>query len=356
MSDFITGLRGDLVEAAARERRRGRLGRAAGPLHPRAWRPAAALGALAVAAGLAAIVVALSTLGPPPPQAARLRIVAQVRVGGQPQDAVLAAGSLWVADFSGEVVRLDPASGRVVARIAVDGNPRSIGAGESGVWLMSAAPVGHRSHLSRIDPRTGRIAGRIALASYGGGIAVGAGGVWLVPSLDSGGIERIDPASGAVTARIPFERSEALAVAGNTVWALGNSTLVVVDGATGRAVQRVEDRALDPKPENALAADANGAWVASRTGEALLRIEAGRVVRRIALGAPAGPVALAHGAVWVAFGDEVRGHFRLSRIDVASDRVTATLDLGLRQPKAIVPAARGVWVLTSDGTALLVRT
>ena len=50
MSDYISELRRDLVEAAAREQRRGRAGRVARPLRPRAWSPPALAGALAIAA------------------------------------------------------------------------------------------------------------------------------------------------------------------------------------------------------------------------------------------------------------------------------------------------------------------
>ena len=86
-----------------------------------------------------------------------------VQIGGQPQDAVVAGGSLWVSDYSGHVIRVDPASGRVMARIDVDGNPEGIAAGAGAVWVASpdAYEDGRGSLLSRIDPRTADVEHRL---------------------------------------------------------------------------------------------------------------------------------------------------------------------------------------------------
>ena len=61
MSDYISELRRDLVGAAAREQGRGRAGRVARPLRPRAWSRPALAGALAIAAVLVAVVLTLTT-------------------------------------------------------------------------------------------------------------------------------------------------------------------------------------------------------------------------------------------------------------------------------------------------------
>ena len=60
MSDYISELRRDLVGAAAREQGRGRAGRVARPLRPRAWSRPALAGALAIAAVLVAVVLTLT--------------------------------------------------------------------------------------------------------------------------------------------------------------------------------------------------------------------------------------------------------------------------------------------------------
>lgn len=360
MSDFITGLRGDLVDAADRHRRRSRLGAAKGRLVvlPRLWRPA--LAATAVAASVLAALVVASALSPSR-QAARPEVAAVVQLSGQPQDAVVAGGSLWVSDYSGRVLRVDPATGSVTARIDVDGHPEGIAAGAGAVWVASpdAYKDGRDSLLSRIDPRTGDVE-RIKVSGYVDALAVGAGGVWLLDWHDPV-LRRIDPASHERTTRVEFPRAVPLAVGGDrTLWALGSDgTVVSIDG-NSMAVQRVPRVAgtVGDGFENALDADADGAWVANRQTDMLLRIESGRVVSRIPVGADPGPVAVGDDAVWVAYGDRValRGSYRLARIDPETDTVTATVDLGRHPPTALLVTGDDVWVIAADGTALLVQT
>ena len=50
------------------------------------------------------------------------------------------AGSVWVAcAIDGQVMRIDPASGRIVKRIAVGPGLREVAAGPSGVWVTRDA-------------------------------------------------------------------------------------------------------------------------------------------------------------------------------------------------------------------------
>ena len=88
MSDFVTELRREVVGAHAAHRQ------SAARTRRRRWRPILA-GALALAACVAAIVVAYRAL-PAPEQTAEPHVVKLLHIGGVPNDAVLAAGSLWV--------------------------------------------------------------------------------------------------------------------------------------------------------------------------------------------------------------------------------------------------------------------
>ena len=363
MSDFVTDLRADLVDAAARRQRDSRLARATRPLHPRAWRPAALLGAAPVAIGVAAAVAAALALSTPAQHPGRPHVVAEVRLGGQPQDAVLSGGSLWVADYGGDVVRVDPIRHRVAGRITVGGNAVSLAAGAAGVWVMSTDIVNgaDRSHLSHIDPRTGRRVDRVPVLGVGGAVAQSAGGVWLFPDTHRGGLERIDPTGAAVTARPPFGQGAALAVRGDTLWALGtDGTVMAVDDGSGRVVYRLARVARTlpdafPIAQNALVADATGAWALGSGAKTLVHIVDGRIVQRIAVPTALGPLALARDACWVATRDSAHFRYGLSRIDPDTGKTTATLDLGPRQPEALVPSPDGLWVITGDGSALLVR-
>lgn len=354
--DFITGLRGDLVDAVERHRRR-RARVAARWLLPRLWRPA--LAASAVAAVALAVLLAASALSPSPPSV-RPGIATVVPLGGQPQDAVLAEGSLWVTDFSGRVLRIDPADGRVTAGIDVGGNPQAIAAGASGIWVTSPglSDGGDGSLLSRIDPDSGRVVARIPVGGYVDAVAVGAGGVWLIDK-HRPRLERIDPESHERTALVPFGRAGTLAVGDTTLWALGDEGAVVAVDGDSLAVDRLRGAVNGGHgaPDNTIAADDRGAWVVAPGGEEVLHLQAGEVVGRVPVPDAAGPIALGDGAVWVASGDleALRGRYRLVHIDQEGGEVTATVDLGRRQPKALVPSGNDVWVIAADGTALLVK-
>jgi hypothetical protein len=343
MSDFITGLRGDLVDADERYGRRSAVRRT----WPRVWRPA--LAAATVVAGALAVLVTASTLSPAPD--VRPAISATVRIGGQPQDAVLAGGSLWVTDFGGRVLRVDPADGRVIARIAVDGNPRAIAAGAGGVWVASPGLAAKaESVLSRIDPDSGRVVQRVRVGGYADTVAVGAGGVWII---DQQGrrIERI----GKPAASVPFGRIGTLAVGGDTLWAIDSGgTVASVDGRSLKTdrLPRLVPFGHGPA-ENTLAADAGGVWVAGRGGGELVRIEAGNVVTRVPIPEVIGPIALGDGVAWAVSGDPEAPSpiYRLTEVDRESGEVLASLSVGYQQPKALVPAGDDVWVIAADGTA-----
>ncbi len=95
------------------------------------------------------------------------RVVATIPVGRWPSniewglDAVWATLNLPRAHPTGDVIRIDPATNQVVARIRVDGGlPRDIAIGDGAVWVY-----GHSKHsgnvwaasLWEIDPQTDQL-------------------------------------------------------------------------------------------------------------------------------------------------------------------------------------------------------
>jgi DNA-binding beta-propeller fold protein YncE len=367
VSDFIAGLREDLVDAAARERRRGGLGRGGVAWHLRSWRPAAAVGAMAVAVSIAAIALAVVALAPPSQRAGRPHVVAVVRVGGSPVGAAFGDGSLWVADFRGTVARVDPATGRVRARIHFAGQPQTIAAGRSGVWVRTPdanpAPKGGgllASHLLRIDPRTNHVVARIGLGG-GDGLAVGPDAVWAARRFTMPeGIDRIDPRRASVTARIGLANVDVVAQAAGRLWAIQHDgTVVEVDAATGHVVRRWPQLAPSAAGGTApkLAVDGDSVWVLSTVNAQIVRIEAGRVVQRIAVDPAVAPL-LAGGrdGLWIATGDALGHNNRVMRLDPDTGKVTATLTIADHRPTALVAAGRTIYVVTADGRALVVRS
>jgi hypothetical protein len=365
MSDYVTGLRRDLVEAAERQAQRGRAGRVARPLHPRAWSPTALAGAAAVAVAVVAVVVTLTTLAPPP-KPSDAKIVATVHLGGQPRDAALAGGSLWIADFEGRVLRVDPTTRRVRARIPVSGSAIAVAGDGDVVWVMSNddASGGSRSHLFKLDARSGRILARVPVNGFGGRIEAGAGGLWLFPDRHSGDLERIDPETFERTAYVPRNVggrltqgvSSGLAVSGRSVWTRQRRSVFEIDGGSGRVVSRVDGIPPTQSYDTArtLLADRDGVWVVGQTDGVLYRIEGGRIIQRIAVGATAGVVARVGSTVWVSAARGPTGGNQLVRIDPDDGEVVQRVDFGFDVPQALVPVGKDLWVITSGGEAKLV--
>jgi len=359
VSDIIPGLRADLVEAAAREAARSRLQRSRRTVGLRLPRASAVAGALALAVVLIALVVALSTVAPEVP-AARPRVLTTLELSGQPRDAALSDGKLWVTDFAGSLVHVDVRRDTAVHGVQLGRYGGSVAAGDGALWAVGQAPLtGGSLRLTKVDPRTGARLRELRRPGTGGDIAVGAGGLWVSPDDYPDGrpwLERLDPTTGAVTARVRADAA-ALAISADTVWALEyDGTLLAVSGATRQVVARLSRLApvSNTTPDNTLAADPGGAWVADPTATTVLHVVGARVMRRIKLRSTPGPLTLADGAVWVTTGDVVSQRYRLLRLSPATGRITGTVDLGHHEPKAVVPTADGVWVVASDGTALRV--
>jgi outer membrane protein assembly factor BamB len=364
MTDFISGLRSDLLDAAAREQQRGPLGRAARPLRPRAWGRGAVPGVVAVAAAVALFVLAVIALAPNPARRpARPRVAAVIPLGGTPDGAAFGAGALWVADFDGALLRVDPAQRRVVRRFRLGAEPDSIAAVRDGVWVRVVGTDHGAGSVLRVDPATGRVLARVKVGS-GSGVAVGARSVW-VPRRFFGpeGVDRIDRARAVRTGRIGVRNVDGSVEAGGVLWvAVHDGSIVAVDARTGRVMHRWT--ALAPSDAAAvgaetLVADARGLWVLSSVRGRIFRLAGDRVVRRIPVDATAQPMlARTSGGLWIATGSPsvtATQHNRLVRIDGATGRATATVDIGEQHPVALVGAGRDLFVVTSQGRVLVVR-
>jgi streptogramin lyase len=371
--DFITGLQDDLVEAMDRYERRSPRGRLAAGRFPRPLRPANLARVAATAAIIIAIVAAARTLEPRP-QPARPHVVAVLEIGGQPLDAVLGGGSLWVDGFDGAITRVDPGERRVVTRVHPPGSAQAIAAGAGSLWLQTQGRRCVDGQLVRIDPGTGRIVRQTPVRfpeDGDGNLAVAGGGVWMTGSTVRTGragdchprqtLDRRD-SSGARTASIALGRIAALAAAEGNLWVLSRTgTLSELDPVSGRVLHRESGLGLfsggGAASPNALAADGAGVWVLSPTRATILHVRDGRIVKHLPVDASAQPVlAKARDGLWITTRDEVGAHNRLIRIDPATGAPTGALDLGAQQPVALIPAGDQLCVLTANGKLLFVES
>jgi virginiamycin B lyase len=254
---------------------------------------------------------------------AELPIVARIRVPVGPGWLATGFGSVWLSKSeSHAVLRIDPATNRLVATIPVGSDPElGIGIGFGAVWI--ADPKDHS--LTQIDPKTNRVVRTLAVDLAGeteGSIGVGEGGIWLLTNrqgADSGTLSRVDPVSGQVTADIPVRpQSHAALVAFHAVWVTctGAGTVSRIDPRTNAVVAEIP---VHSSPRF-LAAGAGSVWVLHQGDGTLARIDpaTNRVSAVVAVGVPGdgGDLVVAANSVWVG-GEGVP----LSQIDPRTNRL-----------------------------------
>ncbi len=145
-------------------------------------------------------------------------------------NVVAGAGSIWVAsDAAGTVARVDPATDRVVASIAVDPGTFYLSYGMDAVWAVSAAG----QSLQKIDPSSNSVVHRTVVGREPGFLVAGEGAVWVQEQGD-GTVARVDPATGDVTGRVKVDATLAygdIDAGGGKVWlrTTAGQTFVVID-------------------------------------------------------------------------------------------------------------------------------
>ena len=363
MSDeFISGLRSDLVEAAAREAARGRVGRAARPLRPRVWNRRVALGAAALAAAAAAFVaVVLALASPRPAETARPRIVATIATGTVPVCASFAAGRLWIADFNHQLVAVDVAGRRVARRVGIGLNPTALAAAQGEIWVRVESQTQKTpDHVLRIDSATGRTTARITVGR-GPGLAADERWVWAPLTFSSSptaGVDRIDRARGVVAGRLDLPGVAGVVSADGLLWApTRDAAMVEIDAATGRILKRFPG--IAPNVGSAMVAADRGLWLLTTQGAQIVRFAGQRIVDRVPVDPDALPLlARTSGGLWTVTGSpgSVGGKpTRLVRIDPDTHRVTATIGLGPQAVATIIGAGRDLLVVTEIGRVIVVR-
>jgi YVTN family beta-propeller protein len=132
------------------------------------------------------------------------------------RDLAVGYGSVWVLGdgIDRRMWRLDRRSGRILATIELPFIPRTVAAGEGGVWVT--APLDDR--VLEIDPETNAITATIRTGRGTSGVAAGAGAVWVTSTID-GTVSRIDPGTAEVVDQVDVGgRPREVAVGAGGVW------------------------------------------------------------------------------------------------------------------------------------------
>ena len=358
--DFIGGLRADLVDAAARERARGRIGRAARPLRPRAWGWTPAIAAATVAAAVAVFVVAILALAPRQPAAtAPPRIVATITTDAAPVCAAYAGGRLWIIDADRRLVAVDLARRRVVRRVPAGLSPTGLVADRGELWARVASRTEtNADEIVRIDPATGRTTSRIAVP-HGPGIAITERFIFapLERATPGGGIELIVRSAKPDVFRLGVPATDVLSAHG-ILWApTRDGTLLEIDALTLDPVARVP-RAIPRNAGAAMVAADDGLWLLGTSASRIVRVAGHRIVDRIPVDRATLPLlAQTTGGLWTATANSgsAAQRTRLVRIDPDTHRITGTVNLGGQGIHALFAAGHSLLVLTDLGRVIVVR-
>jgi YVTN family beta-propeller protein len=252
------------VDTARRLQELGRRGR-------RQRTTTAVLALILTAALLAGVVFAVGiarrpdpppVVGPDP--TAPARVVESFRLFGDPVAMAVRNGDVWVAGDNPTwvtrwVTPTNPMT-RETPTIALTAAPTRLTVTEDAAWVLTPAD----NRVVRIDPATNRVVATVPVGRAPSGLAVGAGAVWV--ALPQGGLGRIDPASNRSTVvRVPRCCDGELAAGEEALWVAnrGDGTLVRVDPATGRVAARVLlPRTTEQRPHQ-VAVGEGAVWVTS---------------------------------------------------------------------------------------------
>jgi DNA-binding beta-propeller fold protein YncE len=352
--DFVTRLGVALREAADREERRPAPWRALASARatlPRV-QPSPVLATLIAGLALAAAVYGLARSGSDDSAPAGPKVVAHVAPAGGLDMVVPGFGSAWLADTDSQtLLRMDPATRRVTARIPMGGSV-AIAAGKDEMWVGLTRRGDFR--LLRIDPRTNRIVARLRTPDVPGGWGPGGVPVMVGANLWVLSVEaavRVDPATGHAIAKVRTARNgyrtRSLAVAGGDLWVqVSDGRLLRLDGASGKR------EATFQLPDGSLIGDfaMNGLFVADQNTLSRMDPRTFHVLWRTPI-ASIGPGAAAGGKLWVETPD--RQGDRVLTVDPRTGSVIDSVHVGEFGAQWMAPVGSGVWMTTAGGRVVI---
>jgi virginiamycin B lyase len=175
-------------------------------------------------------------------------------------------GAVWVASSSSSLVRIDPKTGTQTSTpLPVPG--AGVRAGLGSVWVT--APLS--GQVLRVDPKDGSVIATITAGREPRFLTVGGDSVWVQNNGD-GTVTRIG-ADGTVTATIAVSLSPVdggdIAFGGGFVWPRISSALIVkLDGTTGELLATYGPAS----GSGSVAADADAAWISAHDVASVWRL------------------------------------------------------------------------------------
>jgi DNA-binding beta-propeller fold protein YncE len=272
--------------------------------------------------------------------AAAPTVVAKIRVAPIAAPCAAAAGGkwVWVSEYGQPyVLKIDPATNKVVSRTKIGTGSCGLGFGAGSMWIEDTST----STVSRVSVTTGRrTAIKVGFTPYDTTFAFGS--AWTT-AFTQGELERIDPAQNRVVNRWKLEKATGVVGAFGSVWAAGSDGVIRVDPASRRVLARI----AIPGGAGWTAASSDAVWVTTTTGIARIDPQSNAVAATIPLaGAPAvGDPDVVDGQVWV---PQIRKN-SIAVVDPSSNTVTRTIKAGVG-PFVITTIRGEAWVPSWKGS------
>ena len=269
-------------------------------------------------------------------------IVKKIDVGKQPCAVEGGFGSIWVSLYGDDTeLRIDPATGKVLARIKTGIAPCGVAVGGGAVWVEDYGG----NDVTRIDPRTNATRSiNVGRAPYD--VTFAAGAAWVTNYGDDT-VSRIDASTLKVHVIKVGPSPVGVAPAAGAVW---------VTSKTGNVIDRIDPATLAVTATTVGTTPTWTSWGDGRLwiarGHTMTQIglsgaHPGRPVTKVATGVPV-PLDgdIVDGTVWV--GDSAG---MLHGYEARTGRKLGAWPLGLLQPFVIAGYAGKLWTVDFQGTA-----
>jgi hypothetical protein len=266
--------------------------------------------------------------------------------------ALLALAAGCGGSGGGEADAAEDGSFAVLGRVPLPSRPGGLAGGTRAVWATNP----ETGEVVRIDTATGTVAGTYKVAQAATNVAAGGGSVWIVDPLASE-IVRVDEETGEPVAHIPLANPAEIAFGFGSLWAIEGTGVTRIDAATNRVVARV----AMPGSVSSLTVGNDAVWVVGRNrgfgrgrdgnwDVARIDPETNRRAAEIELGEFVGAnwVATTPGATWASVSSTDR--YGLARIDSRTNRVLGLAPLSrTRFPflGRIAADDRAVWFVSA---------
>lgn len=249
-----------------------------------------------------------------------IKPTATITVGGTADWVLVTENAVWVASTKPfAVLRIDPATNKIVASIRISGEACSgLASGFGSIW----APIcGKKPALVRIDAAKNAIKATLPVSPAGpeGGIIASDDSVWLLTD-QNGTLVRIDPSTNRVRQKISIAPGSYNPVfSDGIVWISGTekNALTAVDASSGTVVESIP---VGPKPRF-LTAGAGSIWTLNQGDGTVSRVDekSRKLIATIQVGVPGTGGDIDYGAdsVWLSVFE-----IPLTRIDARTNRVT----------------------------------